>query len=487
MPLYQRCEQKSDTSGHCFEFRHLKDTTCELCRVIYEGIVAILSPVTPDDNSSATFPPFSSDKRDNFEVDVFDQGILVSFWCSWGRVPRSPGKVIRRRHRLSIIGTTCPWGILPTRRDITTLDYGGEGSFNTALDWIQNCVTRHGCSDNALTVLPTRVVSTGVDDSPIRIVSGNLKHDRYICLSHCWGQERPLVTTTKNLSSFAEQIPWSAIPATFQDAILFARRLGIQYIWIDSLCIIQDSLADWAIESSRMADIYRNSYVTIAATSSKGSTGGLYLKHARQPGVTLRGETSLDKPYSIRCQYAMAPHNPVEEETPKNAIQHPISIVQALEDSGEVVPVFPLLTRGWVFQERLLSPRFLQFGRDELLWDCRESMLCECGQRYPDLPYNQVNPGTNDDLLAHKWRKTVEFYSTLNLTFPTDKLPALSGLAKRMSEHRPREIYLAGLWSNSLNLDLLWMPHGPERAQEEYLGPSWSWSCSGRRFIYPST
>ncbi|KAL7623679.1 hypothetical protein AAE478_005231 [Parahypoxylon ruwenzoriense] len=295
------------------------------------------------------------------------------------------------------------------------------------------------------------------------------------------------MTTTKNLSAYLECIPWSDVPATFRDAILLARRLEIQYIWIDSLCIIQDSQLDWERESSKMADIYRNSYLTIAASASRDSTGGLDPGHARQPAVSLNGKTLSNKAYSIRCQYAMANQTSAGRETPKAAIQHPISSTKALEDYGEAMPVFPLLTRGWVFQERLLSPRFLQFGRDELLWDCRETMLCECGQRPPDLPYNQVSIGSGiDHLLAHKWRKIIEFYCSLNLTYVTDKLPALSGLARHMGERRPGATYLAGLWSDSLDLDLLWVPYGPERSQgKEYLGPSWSWSCSYRRIIYP--
>ncbi|KAI1374788.1 HET-domain-containing protein [Hypoxylon crocopeplum] len=465
MPLCQRCEQKSDTKNHRFTFGYLKQTTCEFCTLVYKGIISILSPICPHDSASVTFPAFS-DRNDNFQAHVFGHGIIVSFWCLWD--------------------TTCPWGILPTHRDITSLDSDGEGSFNTALDWIQNCVTHHGCSDHVLPALPTRVVATGLDGSPVRIMSGNSKRAHYMCLSHCWGQERPLMTTTRTLSSFTDQIPWSTIPTTFKDAISFARKLAIQYIWIDSLCIIQDSPEDWAAESSKMADIYRNSYVTIAATASKDSTGGLNPGGTRQQATSLKGRTALDKPFSIQCYYAMAPQTPAGEGTPNRVIQHPIPSISALEDFGETIPLFPLLTRGWVFQERLLSPRFLHFGRDELLWDCRETMLCECRQRPPDLPYNQVGMAKGDDLLTHKWRKFIEFYCSLSLTYQTDKLPALSGLARQMGEHRPGTSYLAGLWSDSLDLDLLWMPYGSEHAQErEYLSPSWSWACSSRRIIYP--
>lgn len=312
---------------------------------------------------------------------------------------------------------------------------------------------------------------------------------RYVCLSHCWGQEQPLITTSRTLQSHMKEISWESIPATFQDAIRISKKIGIQYIWIDSLCIIQDSVKDWETESSKMADIYRNSYVTIAGASSKDSRAGLHLNTPRQAGPMLTGTTSSGKPYSIRVQYSILPFSRIDKYTPKDGIQHPISPTTGVRDDiGGAFGAFPLLTRGWVFQERLLSPRFLQFGKDELLWDCKESRLCECGQRPPDLPYNQVAVRNKDtDFLSHKWRKIVEFYSSLKLTYPQDKLPALSGLARQMGKRRSNASYLAGLWSDSLDLDLLWIPYGPdEKRSDEYIAPSWSWAQAGRRIIYPS-
>jgi hypothetical protein len=194
-----------------------------------------------------------------------------------------------------------------------------------------------------------------------------------VCLSHCWGLKPQLITTKKTLSDYEKEVSWGVLPATFRDAITVSRRLGIRYIWIDSLCIIQDSPADWARESAKMADIYANSYLTIAAASSKDGAGGLYLEDQRQKGVSLTGTTSLGSTYTVRVQYSIPAHTLVDDATPKGVIQHPISVSSSINDIGGTREVFPLLTRGWVFQERLLSPRFLQFGRHELLWDCRRS------------------------------------------------------------------------------------------------------------------
>ncbi|KAI0467181.1 HET-domain-containing protein [Xylaria cf. heliscus] len=470
MPLCDRCEQRSDPYGRNYGLGTFRNTTCEFCSIVYQGLSSVLSSMIPDDRYSVTLPPFSSKKGSRFEASVFFHHAIVSFWCSWG--------------------TTCPWGILPTHRDVTPIEYEGEGSFQTALQWIENCTTHHQCGDVVTPqTLPTRVVDTALSGGSIRLVKGAPRKERYACLSHCWGQERPLMTTSQTLESLMNEISWNSIPATFQDAISMCRKLGVRYIWIDSLCIIQDSVADWENESSKMADIYRNSYITIAAASSGDSKGGLGLNRPRRAGATLKGVTMSGKPYSIHVQCSIQPHMRIDEVTPKEAIQHPISPTTSIEhDYAGVFGVFPLLTRGWVFQERLLSPRFLQFGKHELLWDCRESMHCECGQRPPDLPYNQVTVTSMDhELLFPKWRKIVEFYCSLGLTFPQDKLPALSGLARQMRERKPSVTYLAGLWSDSLDLDLLWIPYGPEaRRTDEYIAPSWSWAAAGRRIIYPN-
>ncbi|KAI1128444.1 HET-domain-containing protein [Nemania abortiva] len=471
MPLCTRCEKRSARHERRYGLRQLRDTTCEFCHIMYRGLVSVLSSTGADETSDVIFPPFSPRNDSHFEVRVIFHRAIASFWCSWG--------------------TTCPWGLLPTHRDITPIDYEGDGSFQTALQWIDDCTAHHRCGSPALpATLPTRVVDTGLFGGAIRLVDGASKTGRYVCLSHCWGQEPPLMTTSQTLQSHMNEIGWDSIPATFQDAIRIARRLGVQYIWIDSLCIIQDSVQDWENESSRMADIYRNSYVTIAGASSKDNRGGLDLNKPRQTGATLKGTTSSGKPYSIRVQCSIRPHSYIDDtRIPKDGIRHPIVLTTSIRDDfGKVFGVFPLLTRGWVFQERLLSPRFLQFGKDELLWDCKESMVCECGQRRPDLPYNQVAIRDKDGKLAsHKWRKIIEFYSSLNLTYPQDKLPALSGLAKQMQEQKPSVTYLAGLWSDSLDLDLLWIPYGPDdQRNDEYIAPSWSWAQVGRRIIYPS-
>ncbi|KAF0320296.1 het domain-containing protein [Colletotrichum asianum] len=98
----------------------------------------------------------------------------------------------------------------------------------------------------------------------------------YVALSHCWGPEQlhPPETTWSNLRQRQECIDLTTLPSTFRDAVLVTRNLGVQYLWIDSLCIVQDDTADWQTESSKMAGYYSNAYLVISAAQAEDSTQG---------------------------------------------------------------------------------------------------------------------------------------------------------------------------------------------------------------------
>ena len=99
-------------------------------------------------------------------------------------------------------------------------------------------------------------------------------------LSHCWGQTASLVLRKDNFRKFMADISISELPIMYADAIQVTRELGIQYIWVDSLCIIQDSKEDWRHESAQMHQVYSNSYCTIAGAISKNSDEGLFFDRA---------------------------------------------------------------------------------------------------------------------------------------------------------------------------------------------------------------
>lgn len=305
------------------------------------------------------------------------------------------------------------------------------------------------------------------DEFSIRLYETSNETARYICLSHCWGGANLFKTETDSLLARTQQIDWNDLPKTFQDAITMTRALGIRYLWIDSLCIIQDDEEDWRDESAKMHEIYRNGYLTIAASKSKGPNGGLFA--VASPDYKLK-------------EWHM--------ETQETKIQTR-RIIEHFEASKE----FPLMQRGWVFQERVLSRRILHFGSAELIWECMQHQECECSLLRSSLASQgwkeNYLPVSGEGVFGSNfftWWKVVKDYSALNLTFDKDIFPALSGLAEEQMEARD-SLYIAGLWQDSLLYDLMWYIPRPTpllpgmeshftRAARpsSWRSPTWSWA-----------
>lgn len=318
----------------------------------------------------------------------------------------------------------------------------------------------------------------------IRLVENDKPiHGRYTCLSHFWGARQLLMTTKENVEIHGKGIAWEAIPKTFQDVIAVTRFLGINYLWIDSLCIIQKDVDDWAEESSKMCSIYENSYLTIAATSASDSSGGLPIRDNAN-FVRLRG-----------CFASAVPFDLVGYRPPQTPISCRISSHPHPNQPDALNP--PLFGRAWVFQERILSPRVLHFNEEELMWECRTNVFCECQPATglylrSDLKqdyYRALNSGDQSELRP-QWHYMVHEYSSLSLSNGTDKLPALSGLAKQLGRMRPLTEYIAGLWMGSIEFDMLWSSHYDDfvkvqRSPETWVAPSWSWASQNSAVDFP--
>lgn len=343
----------------------------------------------------------------------------------------------------------------------------------------------------------------------------------YATLSHRWARRLPCMITTDNRRDRLEGIPWTELPQTFKDAIRYCLELEVSYLWIDALCIIQDDPDDWQDQSAKMADIYQNSYINLTATSSDCGSSGCF----------------PNTPQAYKERYL---------ETPRAGGKlHQILIRQRLSHWAVPPTVSsnrenPLLSRGWVFQERVLSPRNLHFCKDELVWECGQETVCECGSMPKTrnlkrkfalaarLPAEEVStqsrsrvriiqlsdPESEEDeelrtgispseLLEYgraraiwrmidnairQWHGIVEQYSALELTHDKDRLPALSGLAERMAPFLGN--YLAGLWRRSIVPDLCWrvdkLVPGHQRPAE-YRGPSWSWVSTKAKVAFWAT
>lgn len=315
--------------------------------------------------------------------------------------------------------------------------------------------------------LPKRVLRIGSDDTDgVKLVEPKGIRGKYITLSHCWGGHQPLKTTKANISQMKQSINWESLPATFQDAIRVARRVGVGSLWIDSLCIIQDSKEDWEIESAKMCDYYENAYFTISASSSPNSTIS-FLKERDRSWQPVSFEFQ-DRDGTLSTVHARRLQGNVWEKDPR--------------------AFGPTMSRGWILQEHVLSPRLLHYTEAELIWECRSERVSEDGSESDGMRFTL---GLNQKILEcrenphHYWRELVESYTLRFLTFETDKLPAISGVASKVLEFLPsRPKYLAGLWQDNLAEDLCWYTFNPsfeystslKQFPQKYRAPSWSWA-----------
>jgi hypothetical protein len=361
--------------------------------------------------------------------------------------------------------------------------------------WIQGCEESHAKCREQSDYLPMRMLDVMTGKDIIRLVESDSlpTHPpghtglRYACLSHCWGQSRSRHLTKRgNLQRNLSGVPVAELPKTFRDAILVSRALGIHYLWIDSLCIVQDDMGDWETHLEAMAHIYRNAYITLAAGASVDDEGGLF--------------RTVQKAYSDPEYVSGTAHGEEFKIYMRPRIVHPDQLW------GKIPP---LMARGWVFQEMLLSRRFLCFANEEVQWICLEDVACACsrgtgifnprdhgvsdgldlscfpGCRPIKSSYGRLKE-LNDRDKYWLWRQLVQQYSKRKLTYPSDKLPALAGLVNVFREALADE-YVEGLWMNELPRDLLWERRESSAGSRGRLrpkAPSWSWVAAADGPIY---
>lgn len=160
-------------------------------------------------------------------------------------------------------------------------DSSSNRSFAKIRSWLSNCEAVHPKCSSAPTPLPTRVIDVGDPDggTPCRVYETQREFGHYMALSHCWGPpELIFKTTVQAFGNNKTQLPWGRLSKTLREAIEVTRRLGIRYIWIDSLCVLQVDEDHWNREAANMGNIYKNAYLTLAATASSSGMGGLHVE-----------------------------------------------------------------------------------------------------------------------------------------------------------------------------------------------------------------
>ncbi|KXH42137.1 HET domain-containing protein [Colletotrichum simmondsii] len=371
----------------------------------------------------------------------------------------------------------------PAARDFWTRPIQNDPAncLPTVKSWLADCEAKHEKCRELKTqsgpsaLRPARLIYIGPNSTAagfsLRLQdTANLNPlPRFAALSYCWGGNQTVKCETSTLEAFTKNIPFHKLPQTIQDAVKVCAQLGVEYIWVDALCIIQNEGNDEKIlEIAKMPYIYGQASFTIMASRAKTAWEGFL--HHRGPftksnqAFLLSWQPEKGKMGSITLAEMETGHEPIDE-------------------------------RGWTFQERLLSLRIVEFGSRQTRWSCQEPIPSITGD---DTLYGlDVGEGATDgwrkiaepnDLRQDSfnwghcsktpspWGALVDIYTSRTLSFNTDRALAMSGVAERFAVLTGDE-YAAGLWKRSIRDELLWRVEQSERRNRStvYQGPSWSW------------
>ena len=335
--------------------------------------------------------------------------------------------------------------------------------------------------------MPTRVIDVRSDGQDPRLHLTNSRKGEWVTLSHCWGKEKFLVTTTKNLERHLEGIALTDLPPNFQDAIRITRKLGYQYIWIDSLCILQDSADDWRAESVKMGGIYKHGVLNISADAASDAFQGIFRSCDRD-------RLTKDVVLRLPCH---SPRHRVEGTLYVTQCDHTHRENGRGNTNEALLGENVIQSRSWVLQESVLSPRRLRYSARQMAWACRCADLIEQdplertdAREHWDLAKFSVFSILPSTLVPHLdlpdfgqphqrvlrwWYEVVQDYTIRKLTYEKDRFPALEGLAREFSE-RTGYRYLSGIWKEDYLRGLLWRTRSGLASDENV--PSWSWAAS---------
>lgn len=241
---------------------------------------------------------------------------------------------------------------------------GSAETFKLVRTWLDDCKQHHPRCNvrDEVSWLPTRVLDLGSqeDFSKIRVCVTSEENftviPEYTTLSHRWpvDHEAQLKLTSDNIDRLKKNVGLEELPKTFCDAIKISKQLGIQYLWIDSLCIKQDDdKGDWKHESSLMAKVYKNSTINISASAAADGNYGCFRdRESFLPPLRTSKPANGDRPEELHI------------------------VLPNLIWMGNV-EMAGIQQRGWVLQERVLSPRVLHYAMEEVFWECRQFCACE--------------------------------------------------------------------------------------------------------------
>ncbi|KAI8716936.1 HET domain-containing protein [Fusarium sp. LHS14.1] len=463
------------------ELRTASESTCWFCAVLYANI----------SSSPSWDPTVPLPSRRDIKIESKKDGLYLTLDDNYRQILLEPEMIL---YTDCAIAFSSPCQALPVQQQRVYTKPQAQIAFASGA--LKRCIETHACAPRLPSFMPTRLIH-------VQVVGGN----------HCWGPEFPSYarTTALNIDSrlSASGIPWAELPQSLRDAVAVTERLGFNYIWIDALCIIQGLSTDWLTESSLMHQVYSHCDLMLSADASPDTNVGLFRPSnmARPWSVAAAPSPLLWKGCSVKACYGLV--HQTYYETNKGAIYF------------SRPHVFPLSTRAWCYQEEQVARQIVHFSIDEVSYECLDSVECHCGFWGPEgrsfdeniwrktLPYKACTEEEKHRL----WRDIVERYSERQLSFWSDRLPALSALArqfqvsnriesgrpsasedeKRMFNQIDMGTYLAGLWSNFLQTDLFWLVGGLDsgfvsgehgRRISNCVAPTWSWASVCGRILW---
>lgn len=339
------------------------------------------------------------------------------------------------------------------------------------------CKEHHpGCQPSKLqaSFRPTRLIQVHEQDFGIWNLVDETKSitEPYATLSHCWGDSQHATLTRENISRYKEKNSITGLPKTFRDAIEVARSLGIYYIWIDSLCIMQQDQQDWNEQAVLMRKVYTHADCNIAASWARGSDEGCFITS----DAALKHPTLVDLGFQLDgCSVYL--FQPI-----RSTDYHSQDVCFIDNDLLRA----PLNSRAWVIQERYMAPRQLSFTASQVYWECSKLVASEqCPTGLTDgkecLWEWKLSP-TSKAAFRQLWSYLVEQYSSCGLTKKTDKVIALAGLVEylEMTQSDTGNTYQHGLWRHDLYRQLCWGPYRDSEGQilkqmDKSIAPTWSW------------
>jgi hypothetical protein len=478
--------------------------TCQLCRLIFDTChntdsdlldlfadptrscdyrVVLQWPYTKSSGGYESHPCLGFLLRHHTSGEEFWKPVKIPVFADAGDIAATHGMKWRRK--------------LPANT-------GSKSSMKLAKTWLEECLIQHDVDNVTPSTMQTDIYAASklleITDSCVRAISASGIRKPYATLSYCWGTGcqwpwGPTQIERHDLDAkVASGLLRNALPKTIRDAVSVTEQLGLEYLWIDVLCISQDD-TEFTRESVKMADIYSQACVNLAASSSTSNAAGLFNKRSRSQDhhysdclkVNLRFGDGTSTLYF--CRYGNFSSDPYQTDFPETIQHGPEAYLDEVERG-------PLAQRAWVCQERMCSPRTIYFGDTQLFWHCRHLKLAEDNLDLRVLAVDDkvhdpagwraylsryVSTGMHDDdnqRLSYLWYSLLipKHYSKRDLTYHSDKLIAISGLAKQIQRRWPNMTYVAGLWSSTLLEGLLWISETTTHRITPYVAPSWSWA-----------